>query len=233
MIQLKGEKVIDLSQTIETDIPGPVGFPNPELNFFRKIADGDVINVESIEMGLHCCTHMDAPYHFMEDGITIEKVAPDCMLGSAVIVDLRHLRGSVPIEADDIQTWENKTGETIKEGDAVLLMTDFSKLWKVGPGNKEFLETGWPYMTKSAAQYLTEKRIRLIGVESMDLDLIDPYDLSKSEFVGHRTFLSHGIYIVENLVNLDQIPATRCDIIATPLKIKGGTGSPIRMIALC
>lgn len=233
MIQLKGEKIIDLSQTIEKDVPSPVGFPNPELNFFRRISDGDVINVESIRMGLHCCTHIDAPYHFMEDGNTIEKLEPDCILGTAVIVDLRHLKGSTPIEAEDIRAWEEKTGEMINEGDAVLLMTGFSKLWKVGDGNKDFLETGWPYITQNAAQYLTEKKIRLIGVESMDLDLIDPYDLSKSEFAGHRTFLSNDIYIVENLVNLDQIGATRCDIVATPLKIKGGTGSPIRIIALC
>lgn len=232
MIELKGEHVVDLSQTIEKDIPGPVGFPNPQLNFFREISKGDVINVESIEMGLHCCIHIDAPYHFINDGLTIEKVVPECILGTAVIVDLRHLKGSVPIEAEEVQKWEEKTGETIQEGDAVLLMTDFSKLWKVGEGNKEFLETGWPYITKSVAQYLVNKKVRLVGVESMDLDLIDPYDLSKSEFIGHRTFLSHGIYIVENLVNLDKIPKTRCDILATPLKIKGGTGSPIRMIAL-
>ena len=58
-----------------------------------------------------------------------------------------------------------------------MLMTDFSKLWKVGEGNKEFLETGWPYITKSVAQYLVNKKVRLVGVESMDLDLIDPYDL--------------------------------------------------------
>ena len=132
MIELKGEHVVDLSQTIEKDIPGPVGFPNPQLNFFREISKGDVINVESIEMGLHCCTHIDAPYHFINDGLTIEKVVPECILGTAVIVDLRHLKGSVPIEAEEVQKWEEKTGETIQEGDAVLLMTDFSKLWKVG-----------------------------------------------------------------------------------------------------
>ena len=103
MIELKGEHVVDLSQTIEKDIPGPVGFPNPQLNFFREISKGDVINVESIEMGLHCCTHIDAPYHFINDGLTIEKVVPECILGTAVIVDLRHLKGSVPIEAEEVQ----------------------------------------------------------------------------------------------------------------------------------
>lgn len=229
---IQGNRIVDLSQLIEKDIPGPVGFPNPQLSFFRTIKGGDVINVESIELGLHCCTHIDAPYHFMEEGITIDQVPPEIILGSAVVVDLRHKKGSVPIEAQDIMEWEEKSKEYIRRGDGVLLMTEFSKLWKVGEGNKEFLESGWPYIARSAAQYLLEKKIRLIGVESMDLDLVDPYDLSKSEFVGHRTFLANGIYIVENLKNLDMIQANRCDIVGTPLYIKGGTGSPIRMLAL-
>lgn len=232
MISLKGEKVIDLTQMIEKDIPGPVGFPNPELTFLKKMERQDIINVESITMGLHCGTHIDAPYHFLEDGITIEQVDPACILGSAVVVDLRHKTGSVPIEREDFEKWEEETGEYIRKNDGVLLMTDFSKLWKVGEGRNVFLESGWPYMTESAAKYLLEKKVRLVGVESMDLDLIDPYDLSTSEFVGHRTFLANGIYIIENLTNLDMIGRNRCDIIATPLKIKGGTGSPVRVLAL-
>ena len=128
--------------------------------------------------------------------------------------------------------WEKKTGEEIKSGDAVLLMTDFSKLWKKGEEGDAFINSGWPYVTKSLADYFLEKKIRLVGVESMDLDLVDPFDLSTSDFVGHRTFLSNGIYIIENLTNLDKIGSNRCSIIATPLKIKGGTGSPVRVIAI-
>ena len=84
------------------------------------------------------------------------------------------------------------------------------------------------------ADYFLEKKIRLVGVESMDLDLdlIDPYDLSTSEFIGHRTFLPNGIYIIENLKNLEKIGKPRCSIIASPLKIKGATGSPVRVIAI-
>lgn len=66
----------------------------------------------------------------------------------------------------------------------------------------------------------------------LDLDLIDPYDLSTSEFIGHRTFLPNGIYIIENLKNLEKIGKPRCSIIASPLKIKGATGSPVRVIAI-
>lgn len=231
-IDIHGSRIIDLSQTLEPDIPKPVGFPDPELQFFRRIDQGDVINVERFIVGLHSGTHIDAPVHFFEGRKTIDQIPPEVIIGSAVIVDLRHKKGSVPIERKDVEQWEKKTGEHIRVGDAVLLMTDFSKLWKTGKEGEGFITSGWPYITKSVADYFMEKKIRLVGVESMDLDLIDPYDLSTSDFIGHRTFLSNDIYIVENLTNLDKIGTNRCNIIATPLKIKGGTGSPVRVLAV-
>jgi kynurenine formamidase len=231
-INIQGTRIIDLSQTLEPDIPKPVKFPDPSLEFFRRIDSGDVVNVEKITFCPHSGTHIDAPFHFIEGGKTVEEIPPEVVIGPAVVVDLRHMIGSAPIEREDIQKWENVTGEKICAGDAVLLMTNFSKLWKTGKEGDAFLTSGWPYITRSVAQYFLELKIRLVGVESMDLDLIDPFDLSTSEFIGHRTFLPNGIYIIENLTNLDKIGSTRCQIIATPLKIKGGTGSPLRVIAV-
>lgn len=230
--ELRGDRIVDLSQTLEPGIPRPVGFPDPELTFFRTIAEGDIINVDKLTVGLHSGTHIDAPMHFIEGGESIDQMAPEIIIGSAVVVDLRHKTGSVPIERTDIVEWEDKTGETVREGDALLLMTGFSQYWKTGPEGEAFLTNGWPYVTRSLADFVLERKVRLVGVEVMDLDLIDPYDLSTSEFVGHRTFLANGVGIIENLTNLDKIGATRCSIIATPLKIKGGSGSPIRVIAL-
>lgn len=232
-INIKGTRVIDLSQTLEPDIPKPIGFPDPKSEFFSSIAEGKVINAEKLSFCPHSGTHIDAPYHFFNDLITIDEMPPECILGPAVVIDLRYKKhGFDPIERSEIEEWEKNNGETIRKGDAVLLMTGFSKLWKKGKEGEKFLTNGWPYITKSVADYFVEKSIRLIGVESMDLDLIDPYDLAKAEFIGHKTFLSKGIYIIENLTNLDKIGSTRCSIIATPLKIKGGTGSPIRLIAI-
>lgn len=230
--EIMGERVIDLSQTLETGIPAPVGFPDPQLDFFKRMDKGDVINVEKIAFCPHSGTHIDAPFHFVKDGITIERVDPGVIAGTAVVVDLRHLEDGAPIEKTDVTRWEERTGETIREGDAVLLMTGFSRYWELNDKEEKFLTRKWPYITRSVADYFVEKKIRLVGVESMDLDLIDPFDLSTSEFIGHRTFLPNGIYIIENLTNLDKIGASRCNIIGTPLKIKGGTGSPVRVVAV-
>jgi len=231
-ISITGSRIIDLSQTIEPGIPLPVGFPSPEIDFFVSQSKGDVINVEKVAMGMHCATHMDAPYHFFKDLQTVDQVPPDCLIGPAVVVDLTNKIGCVPIEAEDIQNWEDKTGIKINAGDGVLLRTDHSKKWKLGDAGDDFWKHGWPYLTRSAVDYLVEKQIRMIGVESMDLDHVDPFDLSKAEFPAHRTFLPKGIYIVENLTNLDLIPGSRCQLIAVPLKFKGASGSPVRVLAV-
>ena len=230
--EICGDHVIDLSQTLESGIPAPVGFPDPSIEFFKQMDKGDVINVEKIVFCPLSASHVDAPYHFIKNGITVDQVDPGVIAGSAVVVDLRYKEDGTPIEKKDITDWEQKTGEKIQEGDAVLLMTGFSKYWELNDKEEKFLLKKWPYVTKSVAEYFVKKKIRLVGVESMDLDLIDPFDLSSSEFIGHRTFLPNGIYIIENLTNLDKIGRTRCSIIATPLKIKGATGSPVRVIAI-
>ena len=230
--EIQGNRVIDLSQMLEPGIPAPVGFPDPQLEFFKRMDQGDVINVEKITFCPHSGTHMDAPFHFVKDRITVEQADPGVIAGSAVVVDLRHKEDGAPIEKKDVTDWEERTGEKIREGDAVLLMTGFSRYWELNDKEEKFLLKKWPYITRSVADYFLEKKIRLVGVESMDLDLIDPFDLSSSEFIGHRTFLPNGIYIIENLTNLDQIGQTRCSIIASPLKIKGATGSPVRVIAI-
>lgn len=229
---IQGSRVVDLSQTLESDVPKPVGFPDPSVEYFKSMERGDLINVEKFTVCPHSGTHIDAPFHFFKEGITIDQVPPESIIGPAVVVDMRHKQGSVPIERSDVEKWEQKSGTSIEEGDAVLLMTDFSKKWKTGKEGDAFLTSGWPYVSRSLADYLIEKKIRLIGVESMDLDLVDPFDLSTSQFIGHRSFLPRGIYIIENLTNLDKIDAARCNIVATPLKIKGGSGSPVRVLAI-
>ena len=137
--EIVGEKVIDLSQTLEPGIPAPVGFPDPAIEFFKRMDRGDVINVEKISFCPHSGTHIDAPYHFIKDGITVEQIDPGVIAGSAVVVDLRHKEDGAPIEKSDVVEWEEKTGESIQEGDAVLLMTGFSRYWELNDKEEKFL----------------------------------------------------------------------------------------------
>ncbi len=231
-ISITGTRIIDLSQTIEPDIPVPVGFPSPKLDVFLSQEKGDVANVEILSMSVHSGTHFDAPYHFFSELQRTDELPPDCLVGPGVVVDMTSKQGSVAIEAKELQEWEAATGETIQSGDIVLLHTNHSAHWRLGAAASCYWENGWPHLARSAVDYLASKPIRAIGVESFDPDWVDLDDLSSAEFPSHRTFLPQGILVVENLTNLDQIPGTRCQVIALPLKIQGASGSPVRVIAV-
>ncbi len=231
-INIQGSRIIDLSQAIEPDIPVPVGFPGPVFEAYLSQAQGDIANVELLKLSLHTATHCDAPFHFFSALRTVDELAPDCIIGPAIVIDLTHLAGSTPIEAGDIQRWEQASGEVIQGGDIVLLHTGHATHWQVGEGASAYWENGWPYLARSAVDYLAGKPIKAVGVESFDPDWVDPNDLSTAAFPAHRTFLPRGIVIIENLTNLDQIPGPRCQIISLPLKLKGCSGSPVRVIAI-
>lgn len=228
-INIQGNRVIDLSQAIEPNIPIPVGFPGPKIEVYLSQARGDVANVEIVTLSVHSATHCDAPYHFFSQLHTIDQLPADCLIGPAVVVNLTGKTGSMSIDATDLQTWENASGEVIQPGDIVLLHTGHSRHWQNGA---DYWQNGWPYLTREAVDYLAAKPVRAVGVESFDPDWVNPHDLASAEFPAHRTLLPKGIYIIENLTNLDQIPGPRCQIIALPLKLKGCSGSPVRVIAV-
>lgn len=230
-INIQGSQVIDLSQAVEPGIPVPVGFPGPQFQTFLAQANGDVANVEIIHMSVHTGTHCDAPFHFFSTLRSIDQLPPDCLIGPAIVVDLTHKQGSSPIEDDDFKDWERITGEAIREGDIVLLHTGHSQHWST-TNAAAYYEHGWPYLSRNAVDYLVSRSIGAIGVESFDPDWVNPHDLKSAEFPTHRTFLPKGIFIIENLTNLDKIPQRRCQIIALPLKLKDCSGSPVRVVAV-
>jgi len=206
--------------------------PGPDFEVFRSQERGDVANVELVTMSVHASTHCDAPFHFFSELRTVDELPAACLIGPAVVVDMTHKRGSVPIEAEDLQQWESESRETIRAGDAVLLHTGHSRNWRVGESASVYWEDGWPYLTVGAVNYLASKPIRAIGVETFDPDWVDLDNLSSAQFPAHRTFLPRGILVIENLTNLDQIPGPRCQIIALPLKLRGCSGSPVRVVAV-
>jgi len=231
-INIQGTAVIDLSQSIEPDIPVPVGFPGPQFETFLSQKRGDVANVELLTISIHTATHCDAPFHFFSELRHVDELPPNCLIGPAVVVDMTGKQGSVALEAQDFERWEADTGESIQPNDIVLLHTGHSKNWKVGDDASAYWKNGWPHLARSAVDYLADKPIKAIGVDSFDPDWVDLNDLASAEFPAHRIFLPKGIFIIENLANLDKIPQRRCQIIALPLKIKGASGSPVRVIAV-
>ena len=225
-------RVIDLSQSLGPGIPVFPGFPDPRFESMLAQSRGDVANVEILHFVPHSGTHMDAPYHFFSNLSHVDELPIDCLIGAAIVVDLSAKKGRVAIEAADIQAWEKAAGQSIQAGDIVLLRTDHSKTWHLGAQGDAFWKNGWPYLALSAVEYLAGKAIKALGVETFSPDMELPAEGVLVDRSSHHTFLPKGILVMECLAHLDQIPAPRCMVIALPLKLAGGSGSPVRVVAI-
>ena len=218
-------KIIDLTQIFEPGMPVMPALPPPAIWPVLRQDDGDYVNSNVVQYCEHSGTHLDSPAHIVKGGTTLESLPLDSLMGPAVVLDLTSKEGDVPIDVSDLEDAQRSASQ-IESGDVVLLRSDHSLLWDVKPRGRAFIANGWPYLTAEAAKYLLRAGIRALGVESPD-----PDRLGTTEFPAHYALLPAGIPIIENLCNLNQIPRSRCDFIALPLKVRGGTGGPCRALA--
>ena len=211
-------KPIDLTLTISKSIPA---FPNsPKLQFllWSNIKD-DGYNLELLFLSSHTGTHLDAPYHFVKNGIKINQIPLDRLIGKAILIKLQKTK-NVPIIKSDIISFEKKNGKILNHS-SVFFFTAWQKNLK-----KDNYFTENPGLSISAAKYLASKKVNLIGIDSPSIDL------GKDEsFSVHHILSKNNILIVENLTNLNKISSKEFNFIILPLKLKNATGSPVRAIA--
>ncbi|MEM8743719.1 MAG: cyclase family protein [Pseudomonadota bacterium] len=178
-----------------------------------------------ISMGDHAGTHVDAPCHFNPDpkAAAIDEVPLDEFFTEAVCLDLSHKPLKSDISIEDLQEAEAAAGVTIQAGDTVLLYTGFTDKTL---GTDAFI-TDFQGLTKESAEWLGNKGIRMFGVEP-----ISPGRPGKTNFEVHNVCRDMGFTHIEGLINMDKLVGKgRFRFIGFPLKIKGGTGSPIRAVA--
>jgi len=184
----------------------------------------------------HGGTHIDAPIHFAEDGISTEQLALNKLIAPAVVIDVteqavadRNYRLSV----DDVEKFEEEHG-TIAAGSIVLVRTDWSRHWPDAmaylgddtPGDASKLQ--FPGFGADATRLLAEERqVAMIGIDTASID----YGKSQ-DFIAHRIGAAQGVSNLENLTNLAELPAVGSVILALPMKIEGGSGGPVRVVAL-
>ena len=212
-------KVIDLTLTISENIPTFPGSPNPNFINWENIQK-DGYNLELLILSTHTGTHIDAPYHFLKKGQKIHQIVTKRLVTEAVLIKIR--KGSdQSITKTDIEKFEKKHGK-IDDGSTVIFHTG----WQRKLEKKSYFVKN-PGLSKSAAKYLTSKKINLVGIDSPSVDLG-----KDDKFSVHHILAKKGILIVENLTNLDKIHSEKFHLIVAPLKLKNATGSPIRAMAL-
>lgn len=178
-----------------------------------------------LSMSDHAGTHVDAPCHFnpSPDAPGIDQVPLEDFFTEAVCLDLSHIPLKSDITVPDLEKAEAAADVSIKSGDTVLLYTGFSEKTL---GTPAFV-TDFQGLTKESAGWLGAKGIKMFGVEA-----ISPGRPGKNNFEVHNVCRDMGFTHIEGLTNLDKLVGKgRFRFIGFPLKIKGGTGSPIRAVA--
>ncbi|MCI0354554.1 MAG: cyclase family protein [Acidobacteria bacterium] len=183
----------------------------------------------------HGGTHLDSPIHFYEGRATVDEIPVEKLMGPAMVIDISAECSKDPdclLVVTDIENWEKQNGP-IPNGAIVLVRTGWGKFW---PDKKKYLgddtpgETAnlhFPGIAPAAARFLAERKVDGVGIDTASLD----HGPSK-DFFTHQVLGRAGIYGLENVANLEQLPATGATVIAMPMKIKGGSGAPARILAL-
>jgi len=219
-------KMIDLSHTIEEGMPV---YPTHPQYFHMRWHTGDPATLYQLLISEHAGTHLDVPLHFYSDPsdgrrLSLDEAPLEPCIGRAVKLDFRSLPPDAELGADDIRRWE-KANFPLGERDAAIFHFGWDQKWATLPAGKPFIES-WPGISRSAAEYLAGRRIRLAGTDCLGIDGSSTPDLGT-----HFVLLERGILIVENLRRLDLVPTVFL-LITLPLKIRDGGGSPIRAVGL-
>tara|TARA_R110002073_G_scaffold123234_2_gene266895 strand:- start:80544 stop:81362 length:819 start_codon:yes stop_codon:yes gene_type:complete len=240
-LDLSNSKIIDLSHSYSHETIYWVTAKEFELDtvFKGRTDKGYYYSANNFATAEHGGTHIDAPIHFAEGGQSVDEIPLTKLIGSAIKIDVSKNALENPdylVSIDDLKTWEEKHNTQIPDGSIVLLQTGFSTYY---PNKVKYMGTDergdnavqllhFPGLEPEAATWLTENRnIHSIGIDTPSID----YGQS-TLFKSHVILLSKNIPAFENLTGLEQLPEKDFTVIALPMKIKSGSGSPLRIVAL-
>jgi arylformamidase len=204
--------MLDISLPISPDMPVWPGDPRPEVESVTTLAR-DGVQVSRLILGLHTGTHLDAPRHFIEGGRTVDQLDLTVLLGPCRVIEI--------LEDTPQITWGALQPFNLEPGERVLLKTPNSRRPMPQTFRPDFVA-----LEPSAADYLCERGVRLVGIDGPSVDL-----WMAADFPCHRRLLAAGILILENLVLRHVQPGTY-ELIAVPLNLQGGDGCPVRALLL-
>jgi kynurenine formamidase len=230
---------VDLSHDFAADT---IYWPTAEPFKLETVAAGNTdagyyYSAYQFSAAEHGGTHIDSPVHFAEGRESVDQIPLDRLIGPAINVDVSAKAKAdrdYQVSVGDFQAWETTNGR-IPDDSIVLLRTGWSEFWSdrmkyLGTdkrGAEAVAELHFPGLAPDGARWLTENRkIKAIGLDTASID----YGQSKL-FESHRILMGQNIPAFENVANLDRLAAKISMVVAMPMKIRGGSGGPLRIIA--
>ena len=232
--------VVDLTHSFDADTiywPTEEGFVL-ETGFAGQAEGGYYYEAHRFRAAEHGGTHLDAPIHFAEGAAAVDDLHPMELAGEAVLIDVSDACArdrDYLVSQQDFLEWEDQHGR-IPRSAILLLRTGLSRVW---PDRERYLGTAlhgaegvralhFPGLDPAAADWrVSDRRIRAIGIDTASID-----HGPSTDFMSHRVLFAAGIPAFENVANLERLPATGFAVVALPMKIAGGSGAPLRIIAL-
>lgn len=199
---------IDITQPLDNNI---AHWPEDEPFTYRTTVtkdDSGSVNIGKVSMSTHIGTHVDAPFHFKNDGKKIIDIEVERYIGKCTIIDIKDYP---EIDATILKK------KLLKPAQRLLIKTNL-------PNRPERFPDDVPPITPDGAAYMADLGIQLVGVDTPSVDDIDSKDL-----LGHHALFEHDIYILENVM-LDHVSEGEYELIALPLAMKEADGSPVRAV---
>lgn len=219
--------LVDLTQTIVPGIPAwdlSCGFALDETLNYRQCQSETKFSVHSMATPCGIGTHMDAPRHCFAEGSGIDQITLEQLIAPCCVIDVSdRADADYVVSLEDIKNYESELS-IIAPGSFVAIYIGWSRHWH--DAMRYHNDYKFPRIGAEAADYLITRDIVGIGVDTSSPDGAD------HTFPVHRVVLGAGKYIVENLMNLDQLPSTGAQVILLPMKIGEGTEAPVRAIAM-
>lgn len=203
---------IDVSVPLSPDLPVWPGAPKVSFQRLLDIENGDIANDTNISLNVHTGTHVDAPFHFVSSGYTVEQMPLDILMGAATVVDVSD------VETITVDVLENLALSA--DTKRLLFRTRNSQLWE--QANHTFDEN-FVALTAEAAQWIADQGIRLVGVDYMSVQRF--HDGPET----HLNLLKAEVTVIESL-NLANVSAGEYELICLPMKLAGVEGAPARVV---
>jgi arylformamidase len=205
-------RLYDISIPISKDIVTWPGDPPVSLTMVSSISDGAQCNVTRIGMGAHTGTHIDAPYHFLEHGTTVDAIPLENLIGPCFVIE---------VDSEDLITKKDIQSHNLEGHSRILIKTSNSGLFSnpLIPFNSNYVALGI-----EAARYLVEIGIILVGIDYLSIESFESDDCPV-----HKLLLRNHITILEGL-NLSAVESGVYELICMPLKLIGCEASPARVV---